>query len=62
MCDRLLLTVAEVGKSLSLKRSKVYELIRSGRIPSVRLDGSRRVLASELREFVEQLRTAGEGE
>ena len=56
MCEKLLLTVPEVGQSLGLKRSKVYQILQSGKLRSVRLDGSRRVLVHDLREFVEHLK------
>jgi excisionase family DNA binding protein len=55
MCEKLLLTIAEVGQSLGLKRSKVYQILQSRRLRSVRLDGSRRVLIKDLLEFVERL-------
>jgi excisionase family DNA binding protein len=62
MCDhRLLLTVLEAAERLGLKRSKTYELLQSGALPSVRIGGARRVLASDLYEFVQQLKSnAGE--
>jgi excisionase family DNA binding protein len=56
MCEKLLLTIPEVGESLGLKRSKVYQILQSGKLRSVRLDGSRRILADDLREFVDQLK------
>jgi len=52
MCDKLLLTVVEAAQRLGLKRSKGYQLIQTGRLRSVKIDGSRRVLVSDLEEFV----------
>lgn len=52
---KLLLTVTEAATLLSLGRSKAYELIRSGAIPSVRIDGARRVKVDDLREYVRSL-------
>jgi excisionase family DNA binding protein len=46
----LLLTPA-----LRVGRSKVYELIRSGALRSVKIGGSRRVSATALAEYVTQL-------
>lgn len=53
--DKLLLTPEEAAGALSIGRSKVYELISDGRLPSVRIDASRRVPISALVEFVERL-------
>lgn len=53
--DKLLLTTTEAAEALGICRSKLYELLRSGRLRSVRIDGSRRVSAAELREFVAHL-------
>ncbi|CAL9367524.1 hypothetical protein SUDANB106_00794 [Streptomyces sp. enrichment culture] len=52
MPDDELLTVPEVMARLRLGRSKVYDLIRSRRLPSVTIDRSRRIPASALREFI----------
>jgi len=54
MEDRMLYEVRDVAGLLSLSRSKVYELIRSGVLPSVRIDGCRRVRGSDLRVFVDE--------
>lgn len=40
--DRLTLSVAEAGKLLGLSRSLMYEAIRTGQIPSIRI--GRRIL------------------
>ena len=54
---RLLLRPAEVAEALGVGRSKAYQLIASGVIPSISLDKSRRVPAEALRKWVtEQLR------
>lgn len=57
--DKLLLTTTEAAEALGICRSKLYELLRAGRLESVRIDGSRRVPAAVLREFVAQLRDVG---
>jgi excisionase family DNA binding protein len=49
---KLLLTVSEAASLLSLGRSKTYELVRAGVIPSVRITGSRRIKASDLIVYV----------
>ena len=43
MDEKMLYTLADVAAALSVSRSKVYELVRSGALPSVRIGGSRRV-------------------
>jgi excisionase family DNA binding protein len=55
---RLLFTVTEAASLLSLGRSKTYELVRAGVIPSVRITGSRRIKASDLKIYVSGLREA----
>jgi excisionase family DNA binding protein len=54
----LLLTPEEVAKALRVGRSKVYELIRSGSLRSVKIGGSRRISATALAEFVTSLERA----
>lgn len=51
--QRLLLRPTEAAEALGVSRSKVYELIAAGTIPSVRIGGtSVRVPAEELRAWV----------
>jgi excisionase family DNA binding protein len=54
LTDKLLLRPAEVAELLSISRSKVYELISSGRIPSIRLESESllRVPLESLRELI----------
>ena len=52
--DRLLLRPLEVAHTLGIGRSKAYELIGSGTLPSIRIGGSVRVPADALREWVRQ--------
>ena len=58
MDDKLLYRVAEAAEFLSLSRAKVYQLIGSGDLPSVKIDGARRIRADDLRSYVAQLRAA----
>jgi excisionase family DNA binding protein len=53
--NRLLLTVPEAARALAISRSKLYELLVSRAIPSIRIDGSRRIPASALSAYVDQL-------
>ena len=51
----LLYRVSEVASALGLSRAKVYELINSGALHSVRIDGARRIRAVDLEAFVASL-------
>ena len=52
MTDPILLTPTEAARALGIGRSKLYELMREGRIRSVRIGTCRRVPTSALDEFV----------
>lgn len=49
---RLLLRPSEVATALSVSRSKVYELMAAGAIPSITIGGVRRVPLDRLREWI----------
>ena len=53
--SRLLYRVGEAAAALSLSRAKVYELISSGALRSVRIDGARRIRAADLEAYVASL-------
>jgi excisionase family DNA binding protein len=55
MEDRLLYRVTEVAVFLNVSRSKVYELLASGDLRSVKIDRTRLVRGSDLRDYVESL-------
>ncbi|MBW4030116.1 MAG: helix-turn-helix domain-containing protein [Acidobacteria bacterium] len=50
--SKLLVTVSEAGRVLAISRSKVYELMDAGDIPSVCIGRSRRIRVSDLESFV----------
>lgn len=52
----LLLTPEQAATSLAICRTKVYELLRSGQLESVRIGSSRRIPVDCLVEYVERLR------
>jgi excisionase family DNA binding protein len=52
---KLLLTVPEAANALGISRSKLYELIKTGAIASLRIDGSRRIPYRALTAYVDQL-------
>jgi len=49
---RLLLTVKEASEILSISRSKLYELLNSGSLPSVHIGRSRRLRLTDIQKFV----------
>jgi excisionase family DNA binding protein len=55
---RLLYRVPEVAVALNVSRSKVYELMSSGVLRSVRIDGTRLVRAADLHAYVDALGVA----
>lgn len=56
---RLLLTVPEAAEALAISRSKLYELMASGAITSIRVEGSRRIPLTALEEYVSKLLAEG---
>ena len=52
---RLLLTVPEAAEALAISRSKLYELLASGDVASIRIDGSRRIPLTALEEYISRL-------
>ena len=54
--ERLLLRPAEAAEILGVSRSKLYELVAEGKLPSVRLDEGRliRVPLAALKALVEK--------
>ena len=57
--DKLLLTPTEAAAALGVGRSKVYELMRSGTLGSVRIDSCRRIPLEDLNALVGRLRSTG---
>ncbi|MFI9307944.1 helix-turn-helix domain-containing protein [Streptomyces triculaminicus] len=54
-----LLTVPEAMTRLKLGRSKVYDLIRSRRLASLKIDGARRIPTEAVQAFIlEQIEEA----
>ncbi len=60
--EKLLIRPKEVAEVLGLGRTKIYELIASGIIPSVRIGRSVRVPAEELRTWINNLKRSFNGE
>ena len=54
--DKLLLTPTEAASALGIGRSKLYELLQTGELASVRIGACRRVPAEALHSFLLTLR------
>jgi len=54
--DEELLTIEQVADRLKIGRTKTYELINRGDLPSVTIDRCRRVLRSDLDAYIARLR------
>lgn len=54
--DQLLLTPEHAAEVLAVGRTKLYELLRTGALESVRIGAARRIPAAALTAYVEQLR------
>jgi excisionase family DNA binding protein len=52
--DKLLLRPVEAAEAIGIGRSKVYELIARGELPSVRIGASVRVPVDALRAWIAQ--------
>lgn len=59
--EKLLLTPEEAGTVLGVGRSRVYDLMRTRQLPSVRIGKSRRVPAAAVQAFVDELMEKGSG-
>ncbi len=53
--NKLLLTPEAAAEMLSISRSKIYQLLATGEVASVRIGTSRRVPFDALVEFIERL-------
>jgi len=56
--DRVLYTPTEAAFALGIGRSKLYELISSGQLKSVRIGACRRIPAQALGEFLTRLQNS----
>jgi excisionase family DNA binding protein len=48
----MLLTVEETATQLRIARRRVFEMIRDGSLPSVKIGRSRRIRSADLAEYV----------
>lgn len=56
--DRLLLRPIEAAEAIGIGRSKVYELLASGELPSIRIGSSVRVPVDALRDWIARKQVA----
>jgi excisionase family DNA binding protein len=54
LSDLVLLRIEIVSELLGLSRSRIYELIAVGDLPSITIGRSRRVAARQLREWLDR--------
>lgn len=59
--EKVLLTVTEAARRLSLGRATAYQLVRQGDLPSVRIGRAVRVPAHELEAWIEARVSGGVG-
>ena len=52
--ERILYRPGEAAEAIGVSRSRMYELLASGEIPSVNVGNVKRVPVDKLREWVEQ--------
>jgi excisionase family DNA binding protein len=52
--ERLAYRVSEAAEQLGISRSKAYELIAAGKLPSIRIGSSVRIPAEGLKEWIAQ--------
>ena len=55
---KLLFRIPEVAEHLSISRSKVYELLKSGELRSVHIDRTQLVRGRDLQAYVDSLAAA----
>ena len=51
----MLVTPKEAASRLRIGRSKIYELMRVGDLPSLKIGGSRRITTEALAKFISRL-------
>lgn len=54
--EPLLMTVTEAAALVGISRARLYELLASGQVPSIKLGRSRRIALADLEAFVAALR------
>jgi len=58
--DKGLLKIEDAARVLSLGRSKTYQLVMEGQIPSIHIGRSRRISAAALERWIDEQAQAAE--
>lgn len=59
--DAQLYSIPDAMRMLRLSRTVIYELVRSGRLRSVKQGRARRITAAAIRDYIALLETEAEG-
>jgi excisionase family DNA binding protein len=57
--QRLLLRIPEVAETLGIGRTKIYEMIAKGELPTIRVGRAVRISVSTLQKWVEEREQQG---
>ena len=57
--EKLLLTATEAGEAIGVGRTRIYELLASGQIPSVKIGRSVRVPIEALKRWIQERESGG---
>ncbi len=57
--QRLLLRIPEVAETLGIGRTKIYELIATGELPTIRVGRAVRISVSTLQKWIEEREQQG---
>jgi excisionase family DNA binding protein len=57
--QRLLLRIPEVAETLGIGRTKIYEMIATGELPTIRVGRAVRISVSTLQKWVEEREQQG---
>jgi excisionase family DNA binding protein len=61
LSEPLLLRIDDASAAIAMSRNATYALIREGRLETVKVGRSRRVLYASVQAFVEELRAEAQG-
>jgi excisionase family DNA binding protein len=53
--DQLVLSIAEAAATARISRTKIYELIGAGELKAIKIGRSTRIVATDLRNWIESL-------
>lgn len=59
MNDKISLTIQDVNKTTGIGRTKIFELIRDGKLPARKIGTRTIILAEDLKIFLDKLPSAG---